>query len=68
MSLTLALGLSQQALLTQTALSLTILLLQHSNLRFDFGALDILFNTNSLHADIIHQHSTMAPRIPVARN
>lgn len=53
----LALGLSQEALLTYAALSLPILLLQHSNVRFDFGLLDYLFNTNALH----RWHHSAAP-------
>lgn len=45
----LLLGLSPAALLGYTALSMPILLLQHSNVRFDFGGLNYVFNTNALH-------------------
>ena len=45
----LALGISPEALLAYTALTLPILLFQHSNVRFDFGPLNYVFNTNALH-------------------
>lgn len=45
----LLLGFNQDALLAYAALTLPIVLFQHSNIRFDFGALNYLFNTNELH-------------------
>ena len=45
----LALGISAEAILGYTALTLPVLLLQHSNVGFDFGALSYGFNTNTLH-------------------
>ena len=45
----LLLGFSQDALLAYAALTLPIVLFQHSNIRFDFGVLNYLFNTNELH-------------------
>lgn len=42
-------GVSAEAVLVYSALSLPILLLQHSNIAFDFGRLNLLFNTNDLH-------------------
>ena len=45
----LALGLSKEAILGYTALSLPVLLFQHSNIGFNFGALNYLFNTNAVH-------------------
>ena len=43
------LGVAAEAILIYTALSLPVLLLQHSNIAFDFGRLNLLFNTNDLH-------------------
>lgn len=45
----LALGFSKDAILGYTALSLPVLLFQHSNIRFDFGILNLFFNTNAVH-------------------
>lgn len=45
----LALGVSPEALLGYMAISLPVLLLQHSNIRFDFGNLSLLLNTNAVH-------------------
>jgi sterol desaturase/sphingolipid hydroxylase (fatty acid hydroxylase superfamily) len=45
----LMLGVSAEAVLIYTALSLPVLLLQHSNIAFDFGALNLVLNTNDLH-------------------
>lgn len=45
----LLLGLHPDAILIYTALSLPVLLLQHSNIAFDFGRLNLIFNTNTLH-------------------
>lgn len=45
----LALGISAEAILGYTALTLPVLLLQHSNVGFNFGFLSFLFNTNTLH-------------------
>jgi sterol desaturase/sphingolipid hydroxylase (fatty acid hydroxylase superfamily) len=42
-------GVSADAILVYTALSLPVLLLQHSNIAFDFGRLNLVFNTNDLH-------------------
>lgn len=42
-------GVSAEAILVYTALMLPVLLLQHSNIAFDFGRLNLLFNTNDLH-------------------
>ncbi|MGV6840689.1 MAG: sterol desaturase family protein [Planktomarina sp.] len=44
-----ALGFSTDALLGYAALSLPVLLLQHSNVGFQFGMLNGIFNTNELH-------------------
>lgn len=43
------LGVAAEAILIYTALTLPVLLLQHSNIAFDFGRLNLLFNTNDLH-------------------
>lgn len=53
----LALGISTEALLAYTALSMPVLLFQHSNNRFDFGVLDRVLNTNTLH----RWHHSSAP-------
>lgn len=45
----LALGISAEAILGYTALTLPVLLLQHSNVGFNFGFLSYVFNTNDLH-------------------
>ncbi|MGR3621930.1 sterol desaturase family protein [Pseudophaeobacter sp.] len=45
----LALGISAEAILGYTALTLPVLLLQHSNVGFNFGFLSWLLNTNTLH-------------------
>lgn len=45
----LALGISAEAILGYTALALPVLILQHSNVGFRFGALSYLLNTNTLH-------------------
>lgn len=45
----LALGISTDAILGYVALTLPVLIFQHSNIRFDFGGLSYLFNTNALH-------------------
>lgn len=45
----LLLGFSAEAILIYTALSLPPLLLQHSNIAFDFGWLNRVINTNDLH-------------------
>jgi len=45
----LALGISTEALLGYTALTMPVLLLQHSNVGFRFGILNYIFNTNTLH-------------------
>lgn len=45
----LLLGFSPQSILGYVALSLPILMLQHSNVKFDFGRLNYIFNTNVLH-------------------
>lgn len=42
-------GFSTDAILVYTALSLPVMLLQHSNVAFDFGGLNRIFNTNDLH-------------------
>lgn len=42
-------GIAVEAILIYTALSLPVLLLQHANIGFDFGRLNLLFNTNDLH-------------------
>lgn len=42
-------GVAAEAILVYTALTLPVLLLQHSNIAFDFGRLNLLFNTNDLH-------------------
>jgi ornithine lipid hydroxylase len=42
-------GISADAMLIYTALSLPVLLLQHSNVDFDFGVLNRVLNTNDLH-------------------
>ena len=42
-------GISTEALLAYTALSLPVLLFQHSNIAFDFGVLSHVFNTNTVH-------------------
>jgi sterol desaturase/sphingolipid hydroxylase (fatty acid hydroxylase superfamily) len=45
----LAVGVSADAILIYSALSLPPLLLQHANVAFDFGRLNLVFNTNDLH-------------------
>ena len=55
----LALGLSKQALLAYVAITLPILLLQHSNMAFDFGRLNWLINTNAAH----RWHHSADPRV-----
>ena len=45
----LALGISKEAILGYTAFALPVLLFQHSNVGFKFGALSYLFNTNTVH-------------------
>lgn len=45
----LALGISKDAILGYTALTLPILLFQHSNVGFNFGFLSYFLNTNTLH-------------------
>jgi sterol desaturase/sphingolipid hydroxylase (fatty acid hydroxylase superfamily) len=45
----LVLGISAEAILGYTALTLPVLMLQHSNVGFNFGFLSYLFNTNTLH-------------------
>lgn len=42
-------GVAAEAILVYTAVTLPVLLLQHSNIAFDFGRLNLLFNTNDLH-------------------
>jgi len=42
-------GMNPDAILIYSALSLPILLTQHSNISFDFGRLNLFFNTNTLH-------------------
>ena len=42
-------GVSGDAILIYTAISLPILLLQHSNVAFNFSGLNLIFNTNDLH-------------------
>lgn len=42
-------GVAAEAILVYTALTLPILLLQHSNIAFNFGRLNMVFNTNDLH-------------------
>lgn len=42
-------GVSADAILVYTAISLPVLLLQHSNIAFDFRGLNLIFNTNDLH-------------------
>lgn len=45
----LALGISADAILGYAALTLPILIFQHSNIGFDFGRMNLIFNTNALH-------------------
>lgn len=45
----LMIGFSADAILIYTALSLPVLLFQHSNIAFDFKGLNLVFNTNDLH-------------------
>ena len=45
----LLIGVAAEAVLVYMALSLPVLLLQHSNIAFDFGALNRVLNTNDLH-------------------
>lgn len=45
----LALGISTDALLAYTAITLPVLIFQHTNVHFDFGALNQVLNTNALH-------------------
>ena len=45
----LCIGVAAEAILVYTALTLPVLLLQHSNIAFDFGRLNLLLNTNDLH-------------------
>lgn len=42
-------GVAAEAILVYTALTLPVLLLQHSNIAFDFGRLNMVLNTNDLH-------------------
>lgn len=42
-------GINPDAILVYSAMSLPVLLLQHTNVAFDFGRLNLLFNTNDLH-------------------
>lgn len=42
-------GVAAEAILVYTALTLPVLLLQHSNIAFDFGRLNMILNTNDLH-------------------
>ncbi len=42
-------GISSEAVLVYSALALPVLLFQHSNVAFKFGALNRVFNTNDLH-------------------
>lgn len=51
------LGFAPEAVLGYAALAMPILLFQHSNIRFEFGALDYLLNTNALH----RWHHSSAP-------
>lgn len=52
-----ALGFSPDAVLIYAALAMPLLLLQHSNIAFDFGRLNLIFNTNDLH----RWHHSAAP-------
>jgi sterol desaturase/sphingolipid hydroxylase (fatty acid hydroxylase superfamily) len=45
----LAIGISPEALMAYAALALPVLVFQHTNAAFDFGALNLLFNTNEIH-------------------
>ncbi|MEX0970891.1 MAG: sterol desaturase family protein [Paracoccaceae bacterium] len=45
----LALGFSAESVLAYTAISAPLLLLQHTNFSFQFGGLNLVFNTNQLH-------------------
>jgi sterol desaturase/sphingolipid hydroxylase (fatty acid hydroxylase superfamily) len=42
-------GVAADSILVYSALTLPVLLLQHSNIAFDFGRLNLIFNTNDLH-------------------
>jgi sterol desaturase/sphingolipid hydroxylase (fatty acid hydroxylase superfamily) len=42
-------GVAADSILVYSALTLPVLLLQHSNIAFDFGRLNFIFNTNDLH-------------------
>ena len=42
-------GVAVEAILVYTALTLPVLLFQHSNIAFDFGRLNMVLNTNDLH-------------------
>lgn len=42
-------GVAAEAILVYTVVFLPVVLLQHSNVAFDFGRLNLLFNTNDLH-------------------
>ncbi len=42
-------GISADAILVYTVISLPVLVLQHSNIAFDFGRLNLVLNTNDLH-------------------
>lgn len=53
----LALGIDPLALLAYSALVMPILLFQHSNIRFDFGILNVALNTNAPH----RWHHSTAP-------
>lgn len=52
----LAFGITPEAILGYVALSLPILLFQHSNIGFNFGLLNFVFNTNAVHR---WHHSTV---------
>ena len=45
----LLIGVAAEAVLIYSVLSLPVLILQHSNIAFDFGRLNLIFNTNDLH-------------------
>lgn len=45
----LAIGIAPEAILGYVALSTPVLLFQHTNLNFNFGWLNYIFNTNALH-------------------
>ena len=45
----LLIGVAPEAILIYAALSLPVMLLQHSNIAFDFGRMNLVFNTNDIH-------------------